>query len=239
MPCLEVDHRIMSSRQWLPIDASCFNNCYPIDARWIETRKIVENCGPANVQPNACSSPRQSDRSKVARCKRQQQDGTTHPFDQVGAVLAQVGQIGPRLDRTEPLERRTRSQGLPVMSDRSMPIAGVEDRKNGPLPRQIEHCEPSRTVTSLFCQSPFHASPTRGFQHRHLDLVERNSHGAKGHRSQSASGSSGKGLPWNKVMRTHRSDRGSKRAAPKKASLHRRMSIGRIDASIRLSRISE
>ena len=69
------------------------------------------------------------------------------------------------------------------------------------------------------------------------DLERQRLHFVEGEFAQAPS-SPGNGSPANSAMRSQRSDRGSKLRAPKNASLARRRSIGRIAASIRLSRIS-
>ena len=67
-------------------------------------------------------------------------------------------------------------------------------------------------------------------------------HAESGGKNQSSTSSVAisfmQGECWNMVIRTHLSDRGSNRVAPKNDSLKRRRSIGRMAALITLSRIS-
>src|SRR6516165_6241720 len=115
-----------------------------------------------------------------------------------------------------------------------------EEARERRLEGEAHPREPARRLGCLLGESPGQARSARRLEHGRLDLVQGADHAPYAHRSVSQdASSSGKGAPWNSVMRNHLSERGSKRVAPKKASLQRKMSIGRSSAPIRLPQISE
>lgn len=101
---------------------------------------------------------------------------------------------------------------------------------------------PAKRPPGLRREAPGTPGPARRLGDQRLGLAKRQIKDRPQDQAQSSAASfgisSGKGAPWNMLIRSQRSDRGSNFVAPKNDSLARRRSSGSIASEIVLSRIS-